>query len=61
MTTAEFIDLVLTPIGGGVGTTLGVSWAMKREPEKFEKISSLRVRVLMGAAVAFGLFALKVF
>jgi hypothetical protein len=36
MTTAAFIDLILTPIAGGLGVAIGLSWAAKKQPEKFE-------------------------
>jgi hypothetical protein len=60
MTLAEFIDLVMTPIAGGIGVIIAVSILMRRDPEKYEQFSSWGVRLGIGVAVAAALFALKV-
>ncbi|MBM7070429.1 hypothetical protein [Actibacterium sp. 188UL27-1] len=60
MTAAAFIDLILTPIAGGLGAIIGLSWAAKKQPEKFEQFAGLGVRLGVGVAVAIGLFVLKI-
>jgi hypothetical protein len=60
MTLAVFIDIVLTPLAGGVGAFLGLSWAVQKQPEKYQRVSNFGIRLLSGAVVALVLFALKV-
>ena len=60
MTTAAFIDLILTPIAGGLGGVIGLSWAVKKHPEKLGQFASLGIRLGFGVAVAVGMFILKI-
>jgi hypothetical protein len=59
MTFPAFIDLVLTPIGGGIGAAFGMSVLARKQPEKYEPFSRWGARLGIGAAVAIGLFILK--
>jgi hypothetical protein len=59
MTFPAFIDLVLTPIAGGLGAAVAISLLARQQPEKYEPFSSWVVRLGLGAAVAIGLFILK--
>jgi hypothetical protein len=60
MTLAEFIDLVVTPVAGGIAGVIAVSLLMNGDPEKYERFSSWGVRLGIGFAIALALFALKV-
>lgn len=59
MTLAAFIDLILTPIAGGVGAAIGLSIAARRQPEKFGQFSGWSTKLGVGIATALALFALK--
>lgn len=61
MATAAFIDLILSPIAGGIGATIGISMVIKKQPEKFEQFSGWGVRLLVGASVALLLLGWKMF
>lgn len=60
MPPAAFIDLILTPIAYGAGAIIGLSWGVRRQPEKFQVVSKLGIRLLFGVAVALASFALRV-
>ena len=55
----QIIDVILTPIAGGLGAFIGVSWVGKKNPEKYAAFASLGTRLGIGTAVTLGLFALK--
>ena len=61
MNTAEFINLVLTPIGGGIGAMIAFSVVLKQQPNRPAAVSSWPVRLGIGVAVAGILFAYKLF
>jgi phosphatidylserine decarboxylase len=54
MTTAEFIDVVLTPIGGGIGGAIGAYFGMrKRVAEKsFPRFGFVICGMLVAAVLA---------
>ena len=60
MTLPTFIDLVLTPIGGGLGAAFGMSLLARKQPEKYQPFTRWGARIGIGAAVAIGLFILKI-
>ena len=60
MTLASFIDIILTPIGGGVGAALALFWVGKQNPERKTPFSSLGAKIGVGGAVALVLFVLKI-
>lgn len=61
MDAASFIDLVLTPIGGGVGAAIGTRMVMrKQQRENGSAVSSPWIAPAAGIAVAFLLFATKI-
>ena len=61
MTPAQFIDVYLTPLGGGLGAFIGMTWGARKRPAKNEQIVPLRNRILLAALVAAGLLALELF
>lgn len=60
MTAAEFIDLIVTPIGSGIAATIGFSIVAKKQPEKLGPLSHWGFRVLLGVCVALALFISKI-
>ena len=59
MDTVTFIDVVLTPIGAGLGAVIGLSIGVKKQPEKFAYFEKLIVRIFVGILVAAASLAVK--
>lgn len=60
MDAASFIDIVLTPIGAGLGGFLGLSMGVKKQPEKFASVAKVSTRLLVGILIALAIFATKI-
>jgi hypothetical protein len=60
MVAAEFIDVVLTPVAGGIGSGIGYGLYLRKNPEKaLPNVPVWLIPVGVGVAVAAALFAIK--
>ena len=61
MTAAQFIDIVLTPMAGGIGGFIGMGYVANQDPEKYGVLAKPVFRALLAVAIAVTLFFYKIF
>jgi hypothetical protein len=60
MNAVSLIELVLVPLGGGIGLLIATSWLVRRNPEKYQMFSNLGIRFLLAGLVTLAIFLKKV-